>query len=420
MDSPAYEAQDFIHSLLDATDDYDRLLRDRDTPARARLQTTVRDLVDRLHQHVHSGSPGRQPRQPQSLGPHLTGAQPPTPDDPEDPEEPADPENPKAGEDEGEGGDREDEGQKGREKPPPKSHIQALERFETLCKHATLPPLTVHEFIQYLKTIDTHATREDREDRALAILVRGLGEVDCNEQWWTEFDIYVEQTQACDADTQASTILELVDLDLTRRLCRSHRALATHHKEFRAQNFSQFFYHQILTMTFAMSWAQLSGKGSKKTKKNFFQSLYNEYTEDFVPSDKLSQPLSLPKFVTAQNIVITPRNRLVELYKQFGIGVLANPFWSLAGTTSNQFSPSFPRLLKLLLEDIPQVFLQVNDETILPAPISAVRYAGTNEAVLGLASALGPEAIQSLTIFTSNYPDSVDLTIVAAAQTPSQ
>ncbi|KAJ7832133.1 hypothetical protein B0H14DRAFT_2592224 [Mycena olivaceomarginata] len=63
------------------------------------------------------------------------------------------------------------------------SHMQALERLETLREHATLPPLTVHKFIEYLKTMDTHATHEDREDCALAILVCGLGKVDCNEQW---------------------------------------------------------------------------------------------------------------------------------------------------------------------------------------------------------------------------------------------
>ncbi|KAJ7430544.1 hypothetical protein B0H11DRAFT_2135205 [Mycena galericulata] len=207
-------------------------------------------------------------------------------------------------------------------------------------------PIGAQEFVAQL-TAPAQGTHEERQDRAITRLLRGYS--DSRNEWQSALGALTLDASLPDQITADNDYI--ADLDLVPRLCARHQALAGNASV--THNFLRILVDQLVALEFGIEWLSLSGPGSKKLKRLFYDTAYQalpQHAQFFAglnAEEKTAQLLgehqaSYKSWRTSLEPQITARNRLVEAYRVFGVGIFFDPFWSVHSLeTSRDLAPIF-------------------------------------------------------------------------------
>ncbi|KAI5900641.1 uncharacterized protein SCHCODRAFT_02608454 [Schizophyllum commune H4-8] len=113
---------------------------------------------------------------------------------------------------------------------------------------------------------------------------------------------------------------------------------------------------QADTIEFGLRWLTLGGQGGRSVQKEeFFKSVwFSQYPQVYVTALDKAGVEQDPDFVRwKQNVmrpIVTGRNRLVQVYKKFGLLVLLDPFWTVKSLQPNSRTREFTAILNAFLQ----------------------------------------------------------------------
>ncbi|KAF8166667.1 hypothetical protein K438DRAFT_1984205 [Mycena galopus ATCC 62051] len=278
-----------------------------------------------------------------------------------------------------------------------------------------------------------NASKEEKEDAALGRLIRGYGHSGCHGDWKDAFKASFKSiTDEC--ITQRVAALQQPDVTAAERLAGIQQALQNEKASDVSHKLADHMARALATATFAIEWANLTGPGSRKQKREFYDRVYQTLPENkafFANLDPEQRSVAMEKpphkeayaaWRSTLEPQITTRNRFVVIYRkvrlfnrsaiavfdwaqmQFGPSVFLDPFWDLSNAAANEaHTRAFAAMLKKLEEDEDAPGYTVAEE----------RWQGSHDAVAGVTRAIGADLRAAMKAFLLANPDDVALRIRA-------
>ncbi|THU97237.1 hypothetical protein K435DRAFT_857755 [Dendrothele bispora CBS 962.96] len=219
------------------------------------------------------------------------------------------------------------------------------------------------ELFKYLSNDD--GTRREKEDRALGMLLRRF-RLEDRKTWQAVLRKYSDSDSDYTWPTLSQEVRESIRVDdIDNRIVRVHGALS---KDEDGDIVNEMVQHIIATsglIKFACDYdAVTRGKGGRRRKqlitKTMFQldPRYRDFFEGLSVQEEGQRMTELEeefkRFRKELEQVTRGRNKLLEVYESYGMGVFLDPFWRIDNVLRTRRTAHFSRILAELPKHIPR------------------------------------------------------------------
>ncbi|KAK7037671.1 hypothetical protein VNI00_010895 [Paramarasmius palmivorus] len=266
---------------------------------------------------------------------------------------------------------------------------RARERAQEIVQQASQEPqMEAKDYLSFL--LQTASTHEEREHVAFVRLLAGYSSAG---DWQTVIESIVnteepntylrwmEGIRSVDNDRIRLMALHKVNarqslFEMKTRLIVLIQNLVSLSTEAACQALYQHIALVLGSLEFACDWAQYTKQDQgKKKKTQFYWALFAK-EQELDPEGTLSvqdleniatrtHPKEYQTWYNRNSQLVTGRNRLLELYDSYGVGVLMDPFWNPLNITNNARSKSFAALIAALATIVEPLNLSAKQESCL-------------------------------------------------------
>ncbi|TCD66174.1 hypothetical protein EIP91_001667 [Steccherinum ochraceum] len=231
------------------------------------------------------------------------------------------------------------------EKKDPAAADSVSRRIAAVLEIGLQPPLDETEIFRLVMYGRTSSVPSE-ETKAMGRILRGFGITDLN-VWRNLFATHAHDTRTHDdMREQLRQVDELVDLG--DRLIKREQEIKRLLDEADTSSFGLFALRQIEGIKFAKDWKGLAGRGSRKYKQSYNESVFAQQHLELrsMTAKQRSEALGtggawddqFTLWKRQNEVTVTSRNQILTLYNACGAVVLLDPVWDIRTRRTKGFA----------------------------------------------------------------------------------